>query len=742
MRRDTWIGRAAFALGIAAVLPAAFSSGSAPAGPPVYQDRAAAIEARVKDLLGRMTPEEKFWQLFMLPDDLDKGPERYKDGVFGLQTARRSGPEEAAAKFNAIQKYFLERTRLGIPIIPFEEALHGLVGEGATVFPQAIGLAATFDPDLVGRVAAAVARECRSRGIRQVLSPVVNVATDVRWGRTEETYGEDPFLSSAMGAAFVSAFETKGVIATPKHFVANVGEGGRDSYPIELNERRLREVLLPPFERAVRVAGARSIMPAYNSLDGTPCSANAWLLDRLLKKEWGFRGFSISDACAVGGANSLHGTSPGYEESGALAMSAGLDVIFQTEYEHHKLFMPPFLDGRIAKSRIDDAVARVLRAKFELGLFDDPYVDPAEAGRVTGSAEHLALAREAARKSVVLLKNAGGILPLRKSLRRVVIVGADAIEARLGGYSGPGRRKTSILDGIRSALGPKTKVDFFNAPGRTSRRSESESADLIETAAGRAAIADATIFVAGIEEGEFRDRARLGLPGRQTEWIRRLAEAGRPVIVVCVGGSAIAMDGWLDRVPAVLAVWYPGEKGGTAVADVLFGDANPAGRLPITFPREEGQLPLVYNHKPTGRGDDYLDLTGKPLFPFGHGLSYTTFVYDGLGFDPPNIAADGTAVCFFRVQNTGPREGDEVVQLYIRDVLASVARPVMELKAFRRVSLRPGEEKEIEFLIGPAELEMLGANLKRVIEPGDFTIMVGASSADIRLSGTLTVRSR
>jgi beta-glucosidase len=733
---------AAILPGCAAVFLTLVLSGCVRTGPPVYKDRAAPVDARVKDLLGRMTPEEKFWQLFMLPDDLDKEPDRYKSGVFGFQTARRSGPEEAAAKINAIQKYFIERTRLGIPIIPFEEALHGLVAEGATVFPQSIGLAATFDTELMGRVAAAAARETRSRGIRQVLSPVVNIASDVRWGRTEETYGEDPFLSSEMGAAFVSAFETAGVIATPKHFVANVGEGGRDSYPIEVNERRLREVLLPPFERAIRRAGARSIMPAYNSLDGTPCSANPRLLTRLLKNEWGFKGFSISDACAVGGANSLHGTSPGYEESGALAVTAGLDVIFQTEYDHHKLFIAPFLDGRIAKARIDDAVARVLRAKFELGLFDDPYVDPAAAGRVTGSAEHRALAREAARKSIVLLKNEGGILPLGKNTARLVVVGADAIEARLGGYSGPGTRKTNILDGIRAALGPTANIVFFNGPGRKSENAGPRAPSNLAAAARAAGGANAIVFVAGIEEGEFRDRARLGLPGRQTEWIRRLAASGKPVIVVLVGGSAISMGDWLDRVPAVLDVWYPGEEGGRAVADVLFGDANPGGRLPITFPREEGQLPLVYNHKPTGRGDDYVDLTGKPLFAFGYGLSYTTFAYDGLVFDPPSISPGEKTNVRFRVRNTGSRDGDEVVQLYLRDVLASVARPVREIKAFRRVSLRIGEEKEIEFVLGPAELEMLDANLRRVVEPGEFKVMIGASSADIRLSGSLLVRPR
>jgi beta-glucosidase len=736
-----WGRRAALFFG-AAVLLTLVLSGCSRTDSPVYKDRSASVDARVKDLLGRMTPEEKFWQLFMLPDDLGKVPDRYKNGVFGLQTARRSGPEEAAAKINDIQRYFMERTRLGIPIILFEEALHGLVGEGATVFPQSIGLAATFDTELMGRVAAAIARETKSRGIRQVLSPVVNIAADVRWGRTEETYGEDPFLSSEMGAAFVSAFETAGVIATPKHFVANVGEGGRDSYPIELNERRLREVLLPPFERAVRGAGARSIMPAYNSLDGTPCSANPWLLERLLKTEWKFKGFAISDACAVGGANSLHGTSPGYEESGARAISAGLDVIFQTEYDHHKLFIAPFLDGRIPKSRIDDAVSRVLRAKFELGLFEDPYVDPADAVRVTGRAEHRALAREAARKSIVLLKNEGGILPLRKSLRRVVVAGSDAVEARLGGYSGPGTQKTSILDGFKSALGNEAKIAFFPGPGRKDGPAGSPASSDLDAAVRTAAGADAVVFVAGIEEGEFRDRARLGLPGRQSEWINRLAETGRPVIVVLVGGSAIAMDGWIGRVPAVLDVWYPGEEGGRAVADVLFGDANPGGRLPITFPREEGQLPLVYNHKPTGRGDDYLDLTGKPLFPFGYGLSYTAFAYEGLAVDPPSISPGDKTKVRFRVRNTGSRDGDEVVQLYIRDVLASIARPVMELKAFHRVSLRAGEEKEIEFVLGPAELEMLDANLRRVVEPGEFKVMIGASSADIRLSGSLLVRPR
>jgi beta-glucosidase len=688
-----------------------------------------------------------------------------------------------------------------------------------------------------------------------------------------------------MGAAFVAAFEGLGVIATPKHFLANVGDEGRDSYPIQANERWLREAVLPPFEACLRRGRARSIMTAYNSLDGTPCSANGWLLNRLLKKEWNFRGFVISDACAVGGANALHLTASGYEEAGEQALEGGLDVIFQTDFDHQALFIKPFLDGRIPKAVIDAAVVRVLRAKCELGLFDDPYVDSKEAGRLNGHPDHRALALEAARKSIVLLKNERSILPLADHFRSLAVIGTDAVEARLGGYSGPGNHKVSILAGIKDKAGPAARVDYapgcaraaggwetvpsyrlscldggvekpglkgeyyanidlrgdplftridprvefqwtlnspdpeklaadfysvrwsgrlkapISGPGRlgvegndgyrlyidgrllidnwVKRSFRTLSAELtlakgreydfrleyfeptgnarvrlvsdiggvmndeaaIEDAVRLASRSEAAVVVAGIEEGEFRDRAHLDLPGRQEEMIRRIAATGTPTVVVLVGGSAVTMDDWLDRVPAVLDVWYPGEEGGRAVADVLFGDVNPAGRLPVTFPVFEGQLPLVYNHKPTGRGDDYSDLTGQPLFPFGHGLSYTSFEYEGLAIDPPLIPPDGRAKARFRVKNTGVREGEEVVQLYLHDLLASVARPVMELKNFQRVLLRRGEERELAFNLTPELLTMLDRNLKPVVEPGDFRVMIGASSKDIRLSGTLRVRA-
>ena len=872
----------------------------APVQPPAYRNPQLPIAERVADLLARMTLEEKFWQVFMLPGNLDDPAHDYSNGVFGLQistSAKRgpalseqSEPKEPAAsiarahaeRINTIQRFFVERTRLGIPIIPFDEAVHGLAREGATMFPQAIALAATWDVPLVERVSAAIARETGSRGIRQVLSPVVNIADDVRWGRVEETYGEDPLLASAMGRAFIEPFERAGIVTTPKHFIANVGEGGRDSYPIDHSERMLTERFFPPFDTAVRRARARSVMTAYNSVDGAPATQNARLLNGILKREWGFQGFVISDASATGGATVLHMTEPDTPSAAQHAFEAGLDVVFQSSYGQQRPYLEAFRRGLIDPAIIDAAVARVLRVKFELGLFERPYVDPSVAARANGTAEHLALAREAARKSIVLLKNDRQTLPLAATVRRVAMIGTDAVEARLGGYSGPGVAPVSILDAVRSRLpssdvrhapGPGratnefvvipseflrtgssvdsrsglsseyfdnirlegtprlTRVDplvdfrwTLNSPGRgipfdwysarwtgtvvtppagvrriavegndgyrlyvddtlvvdnwrkqsygirmtdvswtpgSSHRVRLEyfesignarlkllwDAGVVDDATERIAEAVAlakestlAIVAAGIEEGEFRDRAFLRLPGRQEELIQRVAATGTPVVVVLIGGSAITMSPWMDRVAAILDAWYPGEQGGHAVADVLFGDANPAGRLPLTFPMAEGQLPLSYNHKPTGRGDDYVDLTGMPLFPFGFGLSYTTFEYANLRIEPAAIDANGTAMVRCTVRNTGARAGDEVVQLYVRDLLASVARPILELKGFQRVSLDRGAVREISFRLGPEELRMLDREHRWVVEPGTFRVLIGASSKDIRLRGELIVK--
>jgi beta-glucosidase len=848
----------------------------------VYKDRVLPVELRVMDLLQRMTPQEKFRQLFMVPGDLGSKPELYKAGLFGFQVntvptqASASGQMlqyghganafNTAIQINAIQKYFVEKSRLGIPIIAFDEALHGLIRSGATAFPQSIALAAMWDTTMMSKVAGAIARECRVRGIRQILSPVVNLATDVRWGRVEETYGEDPVLTSAMGVAFVRAFEQMGIVTTPKHFVVNHGEGGRDSYPIDMNERLLEEMYFVPFKACIQKGGARSIMTAYNSLNGRPCTANNWLLNQKLKNEWGFRGFVISDAGAVGGANVLHFTATGYEDAGKQSVENGLDVIFQTDIGHEKLFNEPFLQEQVDKAKLDSAVARVLRAKFELGLFEDPYTDVDAAADTSYLTQHRELAKQAAAKSIVLLKNdVKKLLPLRSGIKKIALIGVDAVEARLGGYSGPGNSKINLVDAMKKMpgtvisyaagcgtkhvewsivksenLSPGLKAEYFNnitlrgdpvltridtainfqwtlyspdplvnfdffsvrwtgsiRAAKTGRfkigidgndgyklflndsllidtwnkqsfsttladfyfekgkeyslkveYKESSgnakfslvwNADVVDNSENKIAEAvriakqnEVIIVTAGIEEGEFRDRSKLSLPGRQEEMILRLAATGKPVVVVLFGGSAITMNNWIDKVNAVLLAWYPGEAGGAAIADILSGKINPSGKLPITFPMHKGQLPLTYNHKPTGRGDDYDDASGQPLFPFGYGLSYTGFEYSDSEIQSSTVS--------FTIKNTGAYAGDEVVQLYIHDEIASVARPVKELKAFQRISLQPGEEKRILFTITPDMLRMLNEKMQWVVEPGTFRIMIGSSSKDIRIREILSIK--
>jgi len=864
---------------------------------PAYKNPQLPIEQRVKDLLGRMTAEEKFWQLFMIPGSIEKGEEaKYQHGIFGFQVSAVGNNSDAsqqmmqygksetaiglAKKINAIQRQLVEHTRLGIPMIAFDEALHGLVRNDATVFPQAIALAASWDTSLVGQVANAIADEAAVRGIRQILSPVINLTTDPRWGRTEETYGEDPFLTSAMGDAFMGAFERKNIITTPKHFIANVGAGGKDSYPIHDNERLFSETHFRPFVSAFKNAGARSVMTSYNSVNGSPASANDWLLNKTLKDKWGFRGFVISDASAVGGATVLHNTAKEYAESGKQAIIAGLDVIFQTAWEHHKLFIPPFLDGSLPKSVIDSAVARVLTAKFQLGLFEQPYVSEKDLTDLQKKA-HQALAKKAAMESVVLLKNDGAILPFKNNIKSIAVIGEDAQEARLGGYSGPGTNRTNLIKGLEERAGKNVKIkyskgstrlfntletiptkylyhlegkdtihgligsyfnnidlsgsptvtrndqqlnfswtlyppdskldlDFYSvrwnaqlvAPmsgnmelglkgndgfrlylngqllidqwaktgystklttlkveaGKTypiqvefkepnanasiqlvwkvATKQEAEFAEALELAKK----SDLILFNAGIEEGEFRDRAKLGLPGNQETLLAELFKIGKPVVVLLTGGSAITMQPWFNKASAVLDLWYAGEQTGPAVAAILFGDANPSGKLPIGFPVSEGQLPYVYNHLPTGRGDDYNDLTGKPAFPFGFGLSYTQFEYSNLKMEKNTIKASDSVWVQCQITNTGNYDGAEIVQLYIRDQLASLARPIMELKGFQKIFLKKGASTTVKFLIAPAQLEMLNEQMQLVVEPGEFRIMIGASSNDFKLKGTLRVQ--
>jgi beta-glucosidase len=862
---------------------------------PLYKDPKQPVEARVQDLLKRMTPEEKFWQCFMIPGDLDNVPKgQYSHGIFGLQVSAgnqgggvagqmlkynaNEDAERLAKKINVIQKYFVEESRLGIPIIPFDEALHGLMREGATAFPQAIGLSATFNPELMKEVSTAIAKESKLRGIRQILTPVVNLASDVRWGRTEETYGEDPFLTSVMGVNFVSSFENQGIITTPKHFLANVGEGGRDSYPIHWSRRYLEETHLIPFQKAFQQGKSRSVMTSYNLLDGRPSTANHWLLTEKLKKDWNFKGFVISDASAVGGANVLHFTAKDYDDASAQAINAGLDVIFQTEYQHYKLFIPPFLDGRISQERIDDAVARVLRAKFELGLFENPYVSNKDIEELN-KINHKPLAEKAAAESFVLLQNNNHTLPISENYKKILVVGTDAVDARLGGYSGPGNKKVSILDGIKNFTKSKNIEiayskgidwnikDFLTVPAEVlssenqkglkgSYFSNSElkgnpafekqdeqlnfkwtlyspnpeklqpdnysvrwkgkleapksgkyqlglrgndgfrlflngsllidhweklsySTKTVEVefnkgqkydivvefhenrgeanieliwnyglydyqkdfndALKQAQNADYIIVTAGIHEGEFQDRSSLSLPGNQEKFIHEVSKLNKPTTVVLIGGSAIKTTDWKDKVGAILDIWYPGEEGGNAVAKVLFGEENPSGKLPITFPVEEGQLPLTYNHHPTGRGNDYYDLSGEPLYPFGFGLSYTTFEISDLQLNKTKYSENDVIMAKVTIKNIGSKVGSEVVQLYVKDLLASVSRPVIELKGFQKVYLKPGESKQISIEVPAKDLQFLDEKMNWIVEKGTYRILVGNSSKNLPLKQNIEV---
>ncbi|MFA5325944.1 MAG: alpha-L-fucosidase [Bacteroidales bacterium] len=847
-----------------------------------YKNSSLPINERVENLLQLMTPEEKFRQLFMITGDLGEDSTRFKTGIFGFQINTEAQKKNAANqimiyyseqniddeinKLNSIQKYFVEQTRLGIPVIFFDEALHGLVRSGATSYPQSIAMAATFDTTLMNKVAVAIAQDCRARGIRQVLSPVVNLATDVRWGRVEETFGEDPILSSLMGVSYIKAFQEKGIVATPKHFAVNHGDGGRDSYPININENYLDQTYFVPFKAAIKEGKAKSIMTSYNSLNGRPCSANNWLLNKKLKQEWDFDGFVISDAGATGGANVLHFTAKDYADAGKQSIENGLDVIFQTNFDSYKLFSRQFLNGEVRSSAIDSAVARVLRVKFELGLFDDPYIE-----KISSEVDILAhhqIAKEASIKSIVLLKNDDKkILPLSASYKNIALIGVDAVQARLGGYSGFGNNVVSIFEGLSSSLKNKSVIkyaegcgrkeikwgpvnqeflshteegksvyglkgeyfnnldfegepvltrtdkninfqwtlfspdqsinyDFFSVrwngyitspssgnykigidgndgyrlfindkltidtwemqshrttttnyyfeknikykirveykePSGNSQFSliwnigiNNDSENKINEAVNLAKNSDIAIVVVGIEEGEFKDRSCLKLPGRQQDMILRVAETGKPIIVVIVGGSAITMNDWIDKVNAVLDVWYPGEAGGEAIAAILTGENSPSGKLPITFPLNEGQLPLYYNHLPTGRGDDYNDGTGLPLFPFGYGLSYTSFEYSNLICDNEKVS--------FNLKNSGGMDGEEVVQLYFYDEFSDYVRPIKELKGFQRVFLKAGKQKKVEFQLTP---DMFS-------EPGFFRIMIGSSSKDIRLREKIEIKEK
>jgi beta-glucosidase len=742
---------------------------------PDYKNPRLPVERRVADLLSRMTLEEKVAQLVCLwanrpqvnlqtdfaTDRGDFSPakaaEVMKYGIGQIARQReRKDPRQGATFANAVQKWLIENTRLGIPAILHDEILHGNMAKGSTSFPQPIALATTWDPEFITKVFTAGAMETRARGSHQVLGPNLDLARDARWGRTEETYGEDPYLTSRMGVAIVRALQGPGpgvtgdhVIATAKHFAAHgQPESGTNIAPVNFSERTLREYFLPSFKAAVTEAGIMSVMPSYNEIDGVPSHANKWLLQKLLREEWGFDGLVVSDYYAIPQMMDLHHIASDKLTTAKLAIEAGVDTELP-DPDSFPTLLQLVKDGQVSEATLNKAVARNLRAKFLLGLFENPYVDVERAVRITNSSEHQTLAAEAARRSITLLKNQNNLLPLNRStLKSIAVIGPNAAQVHLGGYSDDPGRGVSVLQGIKDKVGSSIKVAYAEGCkitkeggswfADTSQLSDpAEDRKLIAEAVQTAKTADVALLVLGGNEdtnkegwadNHLGDRDSLELVGRQNDLVKAVLETGKPTIVLLINSGPLAINYIAENVPAILEGFYLGQETGTGVADVLFGDYNPAGKLTISFPRSVGQLPLYYNRKPTARRG-YLFANKEPLFPFGFGLSYTTFAYSNLKINPARIGVAGEARVSVTVTNSGSRAGDEIVQLYIRDLVSSVTRPIMELKDFKRISLAAGESKTVEFVITPDKLSFLDLNMKSVVEPGWFDIMVGTSSA-------------
>jgi beta-glucosidase len=739
-----------------------------------YQNAKLPIPERVADLLARMTLEEKVAQLQSANWDqshlYDEGTRAFSPAQarqlipHGIGEVTRPGdkhdPRQAAAFANALQRYLVERPGLGIPAILHEEALHGLVAPGATSFPQAIALAATFDPELVEEVFGVTARQMRTRGVHHALAPVLDVARDPRWGRVEETFGEDTHLVERMGVAAVlglqghrtptSPIDARHVLATGKHFaVHGQPEGGRNAAPANISERVVREVFLPPFEMAIRQAALGSVMASYNEVDGIPAHANHWLLGTILRNEWAFNGLVVSDYFGVAELERRHHVVADLRAAGRKALEAGVDIELP-QPEGYVTLDSDVRDGVLAESLIDRAVARVLNAKMLLGLFERPYVDEAAAAAPERATDR-ELALRAAEEAIVLLKNEGRVLPLNPTrLKTLAVIGPNAAVCRLGEYSGVPTKTVSVLDGIRARLG--NRVNILTAPGcglttggrgwrddEVSVPTAAEDQPLIAEAVRIAAAADAVVLVLGQNEQLSRegwadnhrgDRMNLDLPGRQTDLARAVLATGRPTVLVLMNGSPLTLGDLAGRIPAILEGFYLGEETGTAVAGALFGDVNPAGRLPITFPRSVGTLPAYHDYKPSARRL-YLFEEPGPDWPFGFGLSYTTFEYGGLTVTPSRVPPLGRVTVSVNVTNSGKRAGDEVVQLYIHDLVSSVTRPVQELKGFRRIHLRPGEARRVDFSLGPRELSFIDERMQRTVEPGTMEVMVGGCSTQL-----------
>ena len=699
------------------------------------------VEQRISSLLARMTLEEKLGQLQQLDGHADgrvkdEHPDLVRKGQLGSTLNVRG-----ARNTNELQRIAVEQTRLKIPMIFGFDVIHGY----RTVFPIPLGEAATWDPAAVERSAAIAAKEARAAGVHWTFAPMVDIARDARWGRIAEGSGEDPFLGSAMARARVLGFQgtdysaADKVVACAKHWVAyGAAEGGRDYNTTDLSERTLREVYVPPFKAALD-AGVGTFMSAFNDLNGVPTSANQFTLTQILRGEWKFDGIVVSDYESVKELIN-HGLAANEKEAAVAGLAAGVDMEMVSRlYNKHGADL--LKERKLSLAIIDEAVRRILRIKFRLGLFEKPYADEVRERSSIFTPEHLATARELAARSFVLLKNNGDVLPLSKSLKSIAIVGplADSQKEVIGSWTGDGKAEDAVtlLAGIKSKVSPQTKVVYAQGCDVPCL-----STGGFDEAARAAAGADFTIVAVGESaemSGEAASRSSLDLPGKQLDLVRAIHSSGRPYAVVLMNGRPLTLNEIHDAAPAILETWFAGTQAGNAIADVLFGDVNPGGKLPVTFPRSVGQVPLFYNHKNTGRPPDannkytskYLDVPWTPLFPFGYGLSYTRFKFRNLQLSALRIRPDGSLRVRVELENVGSRAGDEVVQLYIRDVYASVTRPVKELKGFQRVTLQPGEKKLVEFKLTPDELGFYNREMKFVVEPGEFRVMVGPNSAEL-----------
>jgi beta-glucosidase len=718
-----------------------------------YQRADLPIDARVRDLVGRMTLEEKARQLDMYHgadlvdkklDDTHAAPDARLDTAKYDKVLGAIGPGSihdlypGPALYNEIQKYVIEHNRLGIPALFIEEAVRGYQGKEQTTFPHSINLASTFDADLAKQTGAAIASEARAHGIGYLLCPVLDVARDPRWGRVEEDFGEDPYLSGVLGAAYVTGMQGNSLntdhtaAAEPKHFAGHgAPEGGLNTSPVHAGERETRMVLLRSFQPAIEQAHARGVMAAYHEIDGVPCAGNPWLLTTVLRKEWGFQGFVLSDLGAIGELYYRHHVAATPADAARLAITSGVDMQF---YDFsHEVFQKALVDGvkqhLMSRAALDAAVSHVLRVKFELGLFDRPYVDPELAPRVVRSPEHRELALRSARESMVLLRNEGNLLPLSASAKRIAVIGPNADVDRLGDYAiEPAQPYPSMLDGIKRHVAANTTVTFDDGKDIATAVAAAKGADVVIMGLGERS---------GIS-GEGSDRSDLNLPDNQEALLEAIQGTGVPTVLVMTNGRPLTIPWASTHIPAIIEAWYPGEAAGEAIAETLFGENNPAGRLPISFPRTVGAVPDFYNHDPSKDGR-YVDGSMQPVYPFGFGLSYTSFSYSHAVATLDRSGQKPDVVVTADVTNTGSRDGDEVVQLYLRPETSSVEVPVRAMKAFARIHLQPGETRSVAFHLGRYELEIWGAAKEWTVEPGIYHAWIGGSS-NAKLEATFSIK--